>query len=875
MQRTMFETSRLMEYFSEKELSMQIGFPLPAWAIALLKELIDNGIDSCENEKRHPGITVDIGPDHVTVQDNGPGLSPDVIKRSLDYSLRVSDKSLYISPTRGQLGNALKCVWAAPFVATGQGGVEIHTPHGRHYITVNVDPIASTPEVTHTFTERSNVKTGTKLTLHWPEVARYLTDPELTGFCAAKDLVDLYSRFNPHVAWRLCQMGEAPYDISPTNTDWGKWTPDRPTSPHWYTPDELARLLAGYLRADRQSGIPRSVREFIADFAGLSSTGMQKQVTDNAGLTGATLEDLAGPDGIRPDLAHSLHGEMVNVSKVILPKTLGILGKKHFLEAVGAYDGVDIDSVRYKKLDGLIDDRLPFIVEAAMGWREASELSRSLHIGLNWSPALRNPIITDIEDILDDNFIDGFDPVVLMLHLVYPRMGFEDRSKSRLTLPEELQDCVEEAIRTVAKDWKRIKKKADNERRVRWKQFETERQRRQRARLNVKQAAWLVMEQAYLKASAGGTLPANARQIMYAARPLIISLTGKSKPWAASSTFTGRHLPDFMAEHPELTQHWDVVYDDRGHFIEPHTGRMIGIGTLNVRRYIGGWLGTVSSSVEHLGVTRRANTSGPVNRFGAVLFIEKEGFMPLMEQAGIAQRYDLGIMSTKGMRVTAAARLVEELSKAGVTIYVARDFDKSGFSIIETLRSDTRRYAFENPPDVVDLGLSLEDAQSMGLDSEEVVYEKQRVDPRDNLRKNGATEEECNFLVQARLNENTWRGARFELNAMDSQQFLDWLTGKLEEHGVKKVVPKENDLQKAYARAVQGCHLQRRIDEMMTDFRKGTDEVVMPPGFRKELRHRLEGSEQPWDEVLWEMVKEKLGNGRETDDGLKGEHHDE
>ena len=37
----------------------------------------------------------------------------------------------------------------------------------------------------------------------------------------------------------------------------------------------------------------------------------------------------------------------------------------------------------------------------------------------------------------------------------------------------------------------------------------------------IKDLAYAVMEQAYLKASANGTLPAHARQIMYQARPLI------------------------------------------------------------------------------------------------------------------------------------------------------------------------------------------------------------------------------------------------------------------------------------------------------------------------------------------------------------------
>ena len=42
------------------------------------------------------------------------------------------------------------------------------------------------------------------------------------------------------------------------------------------------------------------------------------------------------------------------------------------------------------------------------------------------------------------------------------------------------------------------------------------------------------MEDAYLKASAGNTLPANARQIMYAARPLVLEQTG-GEYWKQSS----------------------------------------------------------------------------------------------------------------------------------------------------------------------------------------------------------------------------------------------------------------------------------------------------------------------------------------------------
>jgi hypothetical protein len=39
-------------------------------------------------------------------------------------------------------------------------------------------------------------------------------------------------------------------------------------------------------------------------------------------------------------------------------------------------------------------------------------------------------------------------------------------------------------------------------------------------------------------------------------------------------------LPDFVNENGV---EWDIVYDDRGHFTEPHTKLVIGLGTLNVR----------------------------------------------------------------------------------------------------------------------------------------------------------------------------------------------------------------------------------------------------------------------------------------------------
>ncbi|MDB5635948.1 MAG: ATPase/topoisomerase-primase protein [Bradyrhizobium sp.] len=171
--------------------------------------------------------------------------------------------------------------------------------------------------------------------------------------------------------------------------------------------------------------------------------------------------------------------------------------------------------------------------------------------------------------------------------------------------------------------------------------------------ISAKQAACAVMEKAYLKASAGGSLPASARQVMYAARAEVQEKTGKPLD---DQYFTQTLLPDYIAKHG---LDWNVVFDDRGHFTEPHTRHEIGIGTLAVRAYLAA---NAEPQIFDAKLKRpQVLTSGAEGNFGAVMFVEKEGFMPLFEHVQLGERFDLAIMSTKGMATTAARRLVETL----------------------------------------------------------------------------------------------------------------------------------------------------------------------------------------------------------------------
>ena len=48
LERTTFRTSRLLEFCSRKELIAQTGHEPDAWPLVVLKELVDNALDACE-----------------------------------------------------------------------------------------------------------------------------------------------------------------------------------------------------------------------------------------------------------------------------------------------------------------------------------------------------------------------------------------------------------------------------------------------------------------------------------------------------------------------------------------------------------------------------------------------------------------------------------------------------------------------------------------------------------------------------------------------------------------------------------------------------------------------------------------------------------
>lgn len=62
--------------------------------------------------------------DYIAIKDNGPGLPAKTIKSVLDYSIRVSSREGYASPTRGAQGNALKTILPMAYVLDERHGEE-------------------------------------------------------------------------------------------------------------------------------------------------------------------------------------------------------------------------------------------------------------------------------------------------------------------------------------------------------------------------------------------------------------------------------------------------------------------------------------------------------------------------------------------------------------------------------------------------------------------------------------------------------------------------------------------------------------------------------------------------------------------------------
>jgi DNA topoisomerase VI subunit B len=450
LERTTFETSRAGEYFDSRQLSALTGVAPNQFASVILKESIDNGLDACEMEGVPPKIDIEVRTDqgaiYLTISDNGPGIPPEVVRKILDYNVRVSDKAAYRSPTRGAQGNAMKSIISIPYTLGSREPVIIRARGVRHEMAPSVDPAghvhfdySSSPEVTE----------GTTISLVIP--ARD-SSGGTTQELDALHWVRSFAAFNPHAT--LCyQANDGGAKLAEiyksTRTDIKKYIPTQPTSPHWYSAASLKGLVFNHIAHARSGGRDLPLGEFVRQFARLRSTRKAKAVTAPLVEAGFTHLSKFAEDEER--VAQLLAG-MRAESKPPKASALGHVGEEHFR---AFFEGVyaEVKEYNYVRKSGTLPSGLPFTFEFALAVLEQEEEGH-LYCGINFSPTFGDPLVgtTLVGPKFKADGIQGFlaeghalpkthrtwyrtpASVAVAAHIITPAPMFLDRGKTRLDM---------------------------------------------------------------------------------------------------------------------------------------------------------------------------------------------------------------------------------------------------------------------------------------------------------------------------------------------------------------------------------------------------------------------------------------------------------
>jgi hypothetical protein len=249
----------------------------------------------------------------------------------------------------------------------------------------------------------------------------------------------------------------------------------------------------------------------------------------------------------------------------------------------------------------------------------------------------------------------------------------------------------------------------------------------------------------------------SARDLYYAVRPLYQHHIGYERKELKYSYFSQTLLTQYQEEHGEISGLWR---DPRGNFHEPHSGKSIALGTREVAAY-----------------------EFPKYQFDKILYLEKEGEIPKLKAARLAEKYDMAIVGGKGYPTEAVRDLFSHAEGGDYQLFVFHDAEIDGYNIARVLGEETRRMPYHNV-NVVDIGLTVEDALEMGLPAER--FNRKADMPWEiAMRLNETEEAHFRHLKQ-----------RFEINAiLPDMRRIEYIERKLQENGVRsKLIPPDDAL---------------------------------------------------------------------------------
>lgn len=619
-----FKISRASEYFESTELAKRTGMARQDWKVALLKELMDNALDITDDIE-DPKIEIRTASGLISVWDNGPGMSCDLIKQMLDFGARVSDKSAYMGPTRGQQGNAFKTFLG---IAHNWGGhVEIESQNVRHTITCKTNP-AGDIDVNHIV---DNVPcTGTKVTI----TSRVTIKRSLFGWALRYHLV------NPFVQIDYFSNNdesgstdEWKHDVLYKSGSLDKIKVTDPMSPHWFDAEKFRALAFLSEREEVPLG------QFIGSFHGLKTSKKKKAVA--AGLDMTTIAS-------DPEQAEAMLDRMKAESRPINPKKLGLIGEKTLTDILTP------DRHWYKKASGVHGGK-PWSFEIIVAECEYEGLATAVNHSITFED-FTSGVLSDgwmsawsLRDAISDAEAEG---ALVMVHYISISPEFKSLGKDKIDLPKPALAAIARQIRLALTALHKEKKANDKP--------EPKSVEEKEEQTTFKEMILEVMPEAISIETEDGTLASNRRNLFYKARPLWQAIHGTV---AITYARFFKVLNEYWQEHGRDRL---IQYFPRGSMVEPHTRTEVKLGTKGVDNY---WL--------------------PEYRFNKILYIEKTGLDDIIFDAGLCEKYDMALMSSQGYATEAARELLAQADGEDITIFCFHDCDIGGYEIQRTLAEAT------------------------------------------------------------------------------------------------------------------------------------------------------------------------------------------
>ena len=284
---------------------------------------------------------------------------------------------------------------------------------------------------------------------------------------------------------------------------------------------------------------------------------------------------------------------------------------------------------------------------------------------------------------------------------------------------------------------------------------------------------------------------------------------------------------------------------------EPHGGSVTDIGTREVEAY-----------------------RFPPHVFNKILYVEKKGQFPLLDSAKIMERFDIAIMTGEGYATEAARTLLEQADKdEKMQIFVLHDADPDGYEIMHKIRTATARMP-EYSVEVIDLGLTVQQAVAMGLKPELITRKKEEkkffnrlAEEGDELAFNSFRGEERTVMEKGKQ-KTVWANChRYELDKMTAPQTIALVEEGLRAEGVLgKVVPPDDELPELAEQRYRSAHaswveeileemikvpeLKNKVaDEFIDAFKLGNAERYIRARFKK-------NEALPWGTALHAVLRD-------------------